>query len=221
MSPEARCTTCGLEQLPDSAFCHGCGEALPAQAPPPVNGERKRITVLFIDAFGSIGLANRLDAEQWHEIMESFFSVVSTSVQHYGGTIDRLTGEGIKILFGAPAALESHATRACHAALDIRDRLRGFADAFRSQAAMEFAVRMGLNSGEVVFGRVDSSGTSTFTSQGHTAALAARMQQLAQPGAIYLTSDTAALVADYFELRELGELAVRNANRRVRTFRCV
>ena len=222
MTPPVCCTTCGIDQLPDSTFCHGCGQPLSGgRALPAADGEHKRITVLFIDAFGSIGLDNRLDAEQWHEIMESFFSVISTAVQHYGGTIDRLTGEGIKILFGAPAALERHATHACHAALHIRDRLREFAEAFRTQADVDLAARMGINSGEVVFGRVGATGNVSFTSQGHTAALAARMQQLAEPGSIYLTEDTAALVADYFELRELGELQMRNANRRMRAFELV
>jgi adenylate cyclase len=221
VSIPSRCAVCGLEQLPDSSFCHGCGKALPMAAPPPAEGERKRITVLFIDAFGSIGLHDRLDAEQWHEIMESFFSIVSTSVQHYGGTIDRLTGEGIKVLFGAPVALESHATQACHAALHIRARLDEFAASFRSRAGIAFAVRMGLHSGEAVFGRVGDGGSGSFTSQGHAAALAARMQQLAEPGRIYLTEETAQLITDYFELHDVGELPLRNANRRVRTFELV
>ena len=174
MTPPVCCTTCGIDQLPDSTFCHGCGQPLSGgRALPAADGEHKRITVLFIDAFGSIGLDNRLDAEQWHEIMESFFSVISTAVQHYGGTIDRLTGEGIKILFGAPAALERHATHACHAALHIRDCLGEFAETFRTQVDLDLAARMGINSGEVVFGRVGATGNVSFTSQGHTAALAA------------------------------------------------
>ena len=212
MSTPGQCTVCGMQLLADSSFCHGCGK--PVAAAPA--GEHKPISVLFIDAFGSIGLGDRLDAEQWHEVMESFFSAVSTTVQHYGGTIDRLTGEGIKVLFGAPVALESHATQACHAALRLRERLDEFAAAFRVRAGIEFAARMGIASGEAVFGPVD--GIAGFTSQGHVAALAARMQQIAEPGGIYVTEDTAALVTDYFTLRELGEMEVRNANRRVRTF---
>jgi class 3 adenylate cyclase len=216
VSAPARCDGCGAPLLPDSAFCHACGKAV-APRIAAADGEHKRITVLFIDAFGSIGLGDRLDAEQWHDIMESFFSVVSIGVQRFGGTVDRLTGEGIKVLFGAPAALENHASQACHAALHIAARLGEFATSFRARAGVEFSVRMGLNSGEVVFGRVgvDSGG---FTSQGHTAALAARMQQLAEPGQIYLTESTATLVKDFFELREMGSLPVRNANQRVQVF---
>ena len=192
MTDTGHCAACGIHLLEDSVFCHGCGRALVV----PPAGEHKPISVLFIDAFGSIGLGDRLDAEQWHEVMESFFAAVSTAVQHYGGTIDRLTGEGIKVLFGAPVALESHATQACHAALRLRERLDGFAASFREQAGVEFEARMGISSGEAVFGPVGANGGGTFTSQGHVAALAARMQQIAAPGEIYLTEDTAALVSD-------------------------
>ena len=217
MSTSVRCEACGADQLPDSAFCHACGRPITGPLSPPA-AEHKPITVVFIDAFGSIGLDDRLDAEQWHDVMESFFSIVSSSVQRFGGTIDRLTGEGIKLLFGAPVALESHAAHACHAALLIRDRLAELAQSFRAHAGADFAVRIGIASGEAVFGRVGVGGNGTFTSQGHVAALAARIQQLAEPGRIYLTGDTAALVHDYFALREVGDFPVRNATRRVRAF---
>lgn len=220
MSTPARCVACGVDLLPDSAFCHSCGAPLPSRttqlrAEP---GERKRISVLFVDAFGSIGLGDRIDAEQWSDIVESFFSVVSIGVQHFGGTIDRLTGEGIKVLFGAPASLESHATQACHAALHIAARLAEFSRSFRQRAGVDFSVRMGISSGEVVFGHVGAGAAPTFTSQGHTAALAARMQQLAGPGQIYLTGHTASLAREFFELREVGAVNVRNAHTPVQVF---
>ncbi|MBM4246747.1 MAG: hypothetical protein FJ148_23625, partial [Deltaproteobacteria bacterium] len=220
MSAPVRCDACGIRLLDDSSFCHDCGSPV-AGAAPASQGEYKPITVLFIDAFGSIGLDDRLDAEQWHDVVESFFSVVSTSVQNFGGSIDRLTSEGIKVLFGAPVALENHATQACHAALHIRESLAGFAESFHRRAGVDFAVRMGLASGEALFGRLGAGGTGSFTSQGHVAALAARMQQLAEPGCIYLTEGTAALVDDYFELAEVGEFVLRNASRPVRTFELV
>jgi len=220
MTGAARCASCHIELLPDSAFCHACGAAVPnpAAALEAAAGEHKRISVLFVDAFGSIGLGDRIDAEQWSDIVESFFSVVSIGVQHFGGTIDRLTGEGIKVLFGAPAALESHATQACHAALHIAARLADFSQSFRSRAGVDFSVRMGVSSGEVVFGHVGAGASPAFTSQGHTAALAARMQQLAGPGQIYVTEHTAALTREYFELREIGSVNVRNTRAPVQVF---
>jgi len=223
MSAPARCTDCSVELLPDSVFCHACGAALPSAAARLASapGEHKRISVLFVDAFGSIGLGDRIDAEQWSDIVESFFSVVSIGVQHFGGTIDRLTGEGIKVLFGAPASLENHATQACHAALHIAARLAEFSASFRQRAGVDFSVRMGVNSGEVVFGRVGGGADASFTYQGHTAALAARMQQLAGPGQIYVTEHTAELVRDFFEMRAMGAVNVRNARAPVQVFELV
>jgi len=216
-----RCDGCGVELLPDSSFCHACGVAQGVSArPAAAHGERKRITVLFVDALGSMGRAGRVDAEQWHDIVDRFFSLVSVGVRLYGGTIDRLTEGGVKVLFGAPAALESHAAQACHAALHVAQRLEELATSVRARSGIELAVRMGLNSGEVVFGSIGTgeAGSLPFTSQGHPAALAARMQQIAEPGRIYVTEHTAALVADYFDLRELGPQAVRNAGRALRVF---
>jgi adenylate cyclase len=219
-----KCDGCSTELLPESLFCHACGRRLPGVdhgRGRPTQGERKPITVLFVDAFGSIGLGDRLDAEKWHDIVESFFSIVSVGVSRFGGTVDRLTGEGIKVLFGAPAALESHARQACHAALHIARELAEFGQRFRQSAGVEFSVRMGLNSGEAVFGPVGADPDHGFTSQGHAAALAARMQQLAGPGQIYLTERTAALVADFFELREVGPRPVRNSSSSVRVYELV
>ncbi|MEW6267959.1 MAG: AAA family ATPase [Thermodesulfobacteriota bacterium] len=216
------CDGCSVELLPDSLFCHACGKPQPRSQPCRVaHGERKPITVLFVDAFGSIGLGDRLDAEAWHDVVESFFSIVSAGVARFGGTVDRLTGEGIKVLFGAPTALESHARQACHAALHIAGELADFGRRFRRSAGVEFSVRMGLNSGEVVFGPVGGDPDRAFTSQGHVAALAARMQQLAEPGQIYLTARTASQVADFFEMREVGPLPVRNASTTVQVFELV
>ncbi|HEY8514134.1 MAG TPA: AAA family ATPase [Candidatus Binatia bacterium] len=207
--------------LPDSLFCHACGKPLTRQETRLAHGERKPITVLFVDAFGSIALGDRLDNETWHDVVERFFAIVSAAVRRYGGTVDRLTGGGIKVLFGAPTALESHARQACHAALHIARELADFAQEFRKSAGVEFSVRMGLNSGEVVFGPVGGDSDTVFTSQGHTAALAARMQQLAGPGQIYLTARTASLVADFFELRDVGARPVRNASASVRIYELI
>lgn len=213
MTASKRCDGCAVELLPDSLFCHACGRPVAGAAnPPEAQGERKPITVLFVETFGSIGLGQRLDVEQWHEIVARFFAVVQESVARFGGTVDRLTGEGIKVLFGAPTALESHARQACHAALHLAGELARLGEAFRDRAGITFPVRMGLSSGEVVFGPVGGAAGVRFTSQGHTAALAARMLDLASPGRIFLTESTAREVEGFFDLTKIGAMPVRGAS---------
>jgi class 3 adenylate cyclase len=85
-------------------------------------------------------------------------------------------------LFGAPIAHEDHAPRACYAALHLQQELRRYADEIRLEHGLGFSVRIGLNSGEVVVGKIGDDLRMDYTAQGHTVGLAARMEQMADPG---------------------------------------
>jgi class 3 adenylate cyclase len=92
-----------------------------------LEGERKHVTVLFADVKGSLELAEQLDPEEWHAILDKFFAILSEGVHRFEGTVNQYTGDGIMALFGAPIAHEDHAQRACYAALYLRDGLRDLA----------------------------------------------------------------------------------------------
>jgi class 3 adenylate cyclase len=120
-------------------FCLGCGKSVSsaavAPAPEPrsytpkhlaekiltsrgaLEGERKQVTVLFVDVKGSMDLAEKVDPEEWHKIMDRFFAILSEGIHRFEGAINQCTGDGIMPLFGAPIAHEDHAQRACNAAL--------------------------------------------------------------------------------------------------------
>jgi class 3 adenylate cyclase len=209
------CAACGASNQPSERFCGECGKPLAeaAKEPPPreprsytpkhlaekiltsrtaLEGERKQVTVLFADVKGSMDLAEQVDPEKWHGILDRFFQILSDGVHRFEGTVNQYTGDGIMALFGAPIAHEDHARRACYAALHLRDELRRYADEIRRTAALNFSVRMGLNSGEVVVGKIGNDLRMDYTAQGHTVGLAARMEQLASPGSAYV-SGTAAI----------------------------
>ena len=132
------CPSCGRRNPADGNFCSQCGLALrPRSAPAGVytprhlaeriltsraslEGERKQVTVLFLDVAGSMKLARRLGPEEWHRVLDGFFVLLAEGVHRFEGTINQYTGDGIMALFGAPLALEDHAQKACHAALDLR-----------------------------------------------------------------------------------------------------
>jgi class 3 adenylate cyclase len=138
------------------------------------------VTVLFADVKGSMDLAEQVDPEEWHKIMDRFFAILSEGVHRFEGTINQHTGDGIMALFGAPIAHEDHAQRACYAALHLQQELRRYADEVRLQRGLNFSVRMGLNSGEVVVGKIGDDLRMDYTAQGHTVGLAARMEQIDQ-----------------------------------------
>ena len=225
------CPACGREGEPGQKFCHGCGGRLGESAPAApardpsdytpkhlaekilhsksaLEGERKQVTVLFADIKGSLDLAEQIDPEEWHRILNRFFEILAEGVHRFEGTINQYTGDGIMALFGAPIAHEDHAQRACYAALHLRDELRAYGDKLRRRG-LAFSVRMGLNSGEVVVGKIGDDLRMDYTAQGQTVGLAARVQQLAEAGGACLTQHTARLVEGYFQLRDLGPVEIR------------
>ncbi len=235
MSP---CPTCSAENPDTARFCNQCGARLDAAAAPParqnytprhlaerilkqrsaLRGERKRVTVLFCDIKGSTRLAQQAGAEAWHHILDRFFGLLTTAVHRYEGTVNQYTGDGIMALFGAPLALEDHAQRACYAALEMQRELRRFADELRLSQGLNLTLRVGLNSGEVIVGAIGDDLRMDYTAQGHTVNLAARMEQICEPGHVYLSRDSARLVEGYFALRSLGRMRVDGLDEPVEVF---
>jgi class 3 adenylate cyclase/tetratricopeptide (TPR) repeat protein len=226
------CPSCGKANPAKQKFCNGCGGPLrkstERSAPPDpraytpkhlaekilqsksaLEGERKQVTVLFADVKGSMELAEQLDPEAWHEILDRFFQILTDGVHRFEGTVNQYTGDGIMALFGAPIAHEDHAQRACYAALHLKDELRRYSDELRLTRGLNFSVRIGLNSGEVVVGKIGEDLRMDYTAQGHTVGLAARMEQIAQAGSVYLTEHTAKLVEGMFTLQDVGRMTVK------------
>jgi class 3 adenylate cyclase len=250
-SLERRCPQCNAACEPDEKFCGECGASLgvsgeiqkPGDTPHPtpapraytpkhladkilqsksaLEGERKQVTVLFADVKGSMELAEQLDPEQWHTILDRFFAILTDGVHRFEGTVNQYTGDGIMALFGAPIAHEDHAQRACYAALHLRDEIARYATEVKREHGVGFSTRMGINSGAVVVGRIGDDLRMDYTAQGHTVGLAQRMEALASPDSCYVTAATAALVGGYFALEDLGEFRVKGVTEAVRVHRLI
>jgi class 3 adenylate cyclase len=238
-----RCPACGHENRARARFCEECGAGLgaePARSPgrpraytprhlaervlvhrSSIEGERKLVTVLFADVQRSLELSAAVDPEVWHGILDRFFQILSRGIHCYGGTINQYTGDGVMALFGAPVAHEDHAERACHAALALASELRELGRELRREHGMDFVVRMGLDSGEVVVGRIGDDLRRDYTAQGRTVGVAARLQQVAEGGRVYLSQATADLARGYFELEDLGEFRLRGLPEPIRVYELV
>src|SRR5207247_10642883 len=96
-----------------------------------LEGERKQVTVLFCDIVESMRLAERLDPETMHELMDRALRLMAEAVHRYQGTVNQFLGDGLMALFGAPIALEDHALRAVQAALAIRETIAGYREQLR------------------------------------------------------------------------------------------
>jgi predicted ATPase len=132
--------------------------------------------------------------------------------------VNQYTGDGIMALFGAPIAHEDHAQRACYAALHLREALRAYADELRRTQGLNLSTRIGINSGEVVVGKIGDDLRMDYTAQGHTVGLAQRMEQCAAADSTYLTAHTARLVEGYFQLRDLGEFSLKGVSEPMRVY---
>jgi class 3 adenylate cyclase len=227
------CAQCGTELPPGSKFCLECGQSVSGQsAAPPrfaspavytpkyladkiltsrsaLEGERKQVTVLFVDVSGFTALSERLDPEGVHGFMTRAFELMLAEVHRYEGTVNQFLGDGIMALFGAPIAHEDHAQRTVHAALGVRKALEGCQDEFRRQRGISFQVRQGLNTGLVVVGSIGNDLRMDYTAVGDTTNVAARLQTAADSGRIVISEATHRLVEGYFYTRPLGELSLK------------
>jgi class 3 adenylate cyclase/tetratricopeptide (TPR) repeat protein len=169
-----------------------------------LEGERKQVTVLFADCVGFTALSHRLDPEDLHAIMDGYFHRVLDAVHRYEGTVNQFTGDGVMALFGAPIAHEDHAVRAVAAALAIQQALVEFAASLKSARGLDFAIRIGLNTGPVVVGRIGDDLRMDYTAQGETVNLAARLQAAAPAGGLMISESTHRLVSGYFVTEDAG-----------------
>lgn len=185
-----------------------------------VQGERRRVTILFSDVTGSTSIAEGLDPEDVMEIMDGAFDFLIEPIYRYEGTLARLMGDAVLAFFGAPITHEDDPERACRAALEIVRGARHYAARMERERGIEgFDVRVGMNTGLVVVGQVGSDLRVEYTAMGDTVNLAARMEAAAEPGTILMAEDTHKRIAPQFETESLGTIAVRGRAEPVAMYR--
>jgi class 3 adenylate cyclase/tetratricopeptide (TPR) repeat protein len=187
----------------------------------PAEGERRIVTVLFVDAVGSTPLAERLGEEEMYSLMRGATERMSDAVHAHEGHVATFTGDGMMALFGAPIAHEDSARRAVAAALRMQSSLASYAVEIEQHHGVSCRFRVGLNTGPVVVGTVTDDLQMDFTAIGDTVNLAARMEQGADPGTVLISEHTHRAVADYFECEPVGEMAVKGKTHRVPAWRVV
>ncbi len=227
------CGSCGAELPGGARFCLQCGQAVasgtaaPVRSPAPetytprhlvekiltskaaLEGERKQVTVLFADLKGSMELLADRDPEEARKVLDPVLERMMEAVHRYEGTVNQVMGDGIMALFGAPVAHEDHAVRACYAALRMQEVVKHYAEEVRRGHGKTVRIRVGLNSGEVVVRAIGSDLHMDYTAVGQTTHLAARMEQLADPGSILVSPATLELAGGYVEVRSLGPVPVK------------
>ncbi|MCH8926628.1 MAG: AAA family ATPase [Proteobacteria bacterium] len=191
----------GLERVPPT----------PATA----SGERRQVTILFADLAGFTELSSALDAEELHAVVSRFFEAADRVVAHYGGTVDKHMGDAVMALFGAPVAHGDDPLRAVRAAFDIHGAMAGLS----AELGRALEVHVGIASGEVVAGGLGSEHRREYTVLGDSVNLAARLDDLAEPGQTLIADAVYRAVSDTVDCAALGEVPVKGLERPVRVWR--
>ena len=246
LSFASTCPSCSFLNEGTEKFCGGCGRSLASSGAPAgprfhapqaytpkhlaekiltsraaFEAERKQVTVLFADLKGSMELLADRDPEEARKLLDPVLERMMEAVHRYEGTVNQVMGDGIMALFGAPVAHEDHAVRACYAALRMQELVKGYAEqAFRTHG-VAVRIRVGLNSGEVVVRSIRSDLRMDYSAVGQTTHLAARMEQLAPPDAIWITADTFRLAENFVQVQPLGPVPVQGLDTPVEVFNVI
>jgi class 3 adenylate cyclase/tetratricopeptide (TPR) repeat protein len=236
------CPACGFLNEGGERFCGGCGApmmpgpAVPRPSPSPqshtpkhlaerilttkaaLEGERKHVTVLFADLKGSMELLADRDPEEARKILDPVLELMMEAVHRYEGTVNQVMGDGIMALFGAPLAHEDHAVRACYAALRMQESVKRYAEEVHRMAGVPLHIRVGLNSGEVVVRSIGSDLHMDYTAVGQTTHVAARLEQMAMPGSVLISSATLELTEGYVAVSALGPRPIKGLERPIEVF---
>jgi class 3 adenylate cyclase len=235
------CQRCGTE-LPERArFCLACGQptggltltdrdrlgrltaAMPVSLAQKMRsagrpGERRVVTVLFADVVGSTSLAERMDPEDWSEFINLAWDWLSPAIYRYEGSIAHILGDGLVAFFGSPVVHEDDPIRAVRAALDLLEVTKKLSEEVARRRGIEFAIRVGLNTGLVVVGEVGSDLKYEYTAIGDAVNVAARMQSAARPLSVLLSEHTYRFVAPLFDVVDLGPISVKGKADPVRVY---
>jgi class 3 adenylate cyclase len=224
------CASCGLALDAPGKHVEAIHSRLTAAAPEPLiqkmraaklTGERKPVTALFVDVVGSTSLAELIDPEDWTQIINEAFDLMSRAVFRYEGTIAQLQGDAMLAFFGAPVAHEDDPERAIFAAIDMLETIDEYGTQLKASHGIDFRIRAGVNSGPVMVGNVGSDLRYEYTALGDAVNVAARMQTAAQPGTIVIGEMTRRLTGDTFDLEDLGGLDVKGKSEPIHAFRVI
>jgi class 3 adenylate cyclase len=236
----ASCPSCGTEIDPEARFCPSCGTALVATCPScgseahvgaqfcaacghrldravPKEEERKLVTVLFADLTGSTALGEQLDPEQLRLLLGEYFGAMASVIESWGGKVEKFIGDAVMAVFGIPTVHEEDAERALRAALAMQARLGELNPELAARHGVQLALRIGVDSGEVIAG----TGGDQLMVTGDVVNVAARLQQTADPGEVVAGQRTYLATRESFRFEPLAAKALKGKSLPVPAWRLV
>lgn len=212
------CNKCGFDNPDEARFCNQCGTKLDEAAVR--QAERRQITVFFSDLSGFTAMSEKLDPEDVHAVMGEIFKAATAIIERYGGRVDKLLGDAIMAVFGDPVAHEDDAERAVRAVMEIHSAVDELSPTVEPKIGRPLCMHTGITTGVVVTssGTFDTADTGPL---GDTINLAARLEDLSEPGEILVGTETAGLIDHVFELVHHGDHALKGKSAHVPVYKLV
>src|SRR5215467_603752 len=171
--------------------------------------ERRQLTVMFCDLVDSTRLSSQLDPEVYREVVRAYQRVCTEVINRFDGHLAQLLGDGLLVYFGYPQAHEDDAHRAVRTGLGILAALGDLNQGLHQAKSIQLAIRLGIHTGLVVVGEMGGAGRQEQLALGETPNVAARIQGLAAPNTLVVSSATCRLIQGYFDWQDLGEQTLR------------
>src|SRR6476646_2527074 len=204
------CPACGATTAAGARFCQECGQRLVASLE-----ERRLVTVLMADLVGFTTISADADPEQVKRLVDDCFERFVADIGAFGGRLDKIVGDELVALFGAPVAHEDDSERAVRAALRMHDTLADLATEIQTPVQ----VRIGINTGEVLVGAMRAGGDPT--AMGDVVNTAQRLQKLGEPGDVIVGAATEAATRDAIHYESLGPVTLRGRDAPIEAFRAI
>ncbi len=176
-----------------------------------IEGERRQVTVMFCDLVGFTSMSERLDPEEIYPVMDRVQEILIHKVHDYEGIVNKMIGDGVMALFGAPIALEDAPQRAIRSAFSIHREITKYGESLKElhKEIPLLQMRIGIHTGPVVVGTIGNDLRVEFTAVGNTVNLASRMESLATPGTTYVSEETFKLAEGLFRFEHQGEKHIK------------
>ena len=183
--------------------------------------ELRHVAVLFADLQGFTHLCERLDPEEVVEILDALYDRLGAEAERYGGYIDKVLGDGLMVLFGAPQAHEDDGLRAVMAGLAMQKAMDELQPWIREKLGQSLGIRIGIDAGPVVYGKVGPGSRVQPTVIGDAANVAARLQRIAAPGQVVISDRGRRLAARQIQFRKIGLVQLQGRNAEVVAYAAV
>lgn len=228
------CAVCEFENPYGFKFCGNCGNKLDTSeisqsSPPPgepatsrkTEGERRRLTVMFCDLVGSTALSHKLDPEDLRVVIRKYQDVCEKEVAKYDGHVAQYLGDGILAYFGYPRAHENDAHRAISSGLGILNAITELNEQLQATIETSISIRIGIHTGLVVIGNIGEKEASQQLALGAAPNIAAKLEGLAQPNTMVISSDTHELIREHFKCKDLGRKKIKGLDEELKVFQVI